>query len=379
MPTPRWSTSTKRVVLLVLAALVALLLWRTGDIVAPFIWAGILAYILIPLVNLLERRGLSRGLSAAVVFACVLAAIISILRFAVPLAFAEIRDLQRSLPRLIENAHQSIAVFTNGTVFDQLDEVLFVRGLNQLLGIAPQFAVPFVAGVGRFLLEFLIFLVGTFFFLRDGLRLRRTFTRLIPQSQRGEILPLLAQVSTLLGHYVRGQLLLVVIMATATTISLTLFALPYAFVLGIITGVLETIPIVGPITAGAIAVLVALGHQNPFGWTPVVYAALIAIVYTVLRHTEDYFVIPLVIGRIVRLHPAIVIFSLLAGGSIAGLLGILLAVPAAATARLVLIYISAKLRDKDPFPQIEEELASTTGAAGEAAREPRVLGGQARP
>lgn len=379
MPTPRWSTGTKRVTLLVLAALVALLLWRTGDIVAPFIWAGILAYILMPLVNLLERRGLSRGLAAAAVFACVLASILGILRFAVPLAFAEIRDLQRSLPRLIENAHQSVALFTNGTVFDQLDEVLFVRGLNQLLGIAPQFAVPFVGGVGRFLLEFLTFLVGTFFFLRDGLRLRSTLTRLIPQSQRGEILPLLAQVSTLLGNYVRGQLLLVVIMATVTTIALTLLALPYAFVLGIITGVLETIPIVGPITAGAIAVLVALGHQNPFGWTPLVYAALIAVVYTVLRHTEDYFVIPLVIGRIVRLHPAIVIFSLLAGGSIAGLLGILLAVPAAATARLVLIYISAKLRDKDPFPQLEEELASTAEAAGETGREPRVLGDRARP
>jgi predicted PurR-regulated permease PerM len=78
--------------------------------------------------------------------------------------------------------------------------------------------------------------------------------------------------------------------------------------------------------------------------------------YTVLRHAEDYFVIPLVIGRIVKLHPAVVIFSLLTGGALYGLLGVLIAVPVAATLRLVLIYVSAKLRDEDPFPQLEQEL-----------------------
>src|SRR5438445_25363 len=86
------------------------------------------------------------------------------------------------------------------------------------------------------------------------------------------------------------------------------------------------------------------------------YVAIVAAMYTVLRHAEDYFVIPLVIGRIVKLHPAIVIFSLLTGGALYGLLGVLVAVPVAATLRLVLIYLGAKLRDEDPFPQLEQEL-----------------------
>ena len=86
--------------------------------------------------------------------------------------------------------------------------------------------------------------------------------------------------------------------------------------------------------------------------------------------------IPLVIGRIVRLHPAVVIFSLLTGGALYGLLGVLIAVPVAATLRLVLIYLGAKLRDEDPFPQLEEELAvphpatpaATTRAVGRRAQ-----------
>jgi predicted PurR-regulated permease PerM len=139
--------------------------------------------------------------------------------------------------------------------------------------------------------------------------------------------------------------------------------------LAIMTGVLEVIPIVGPITAGAIACLVALGHPAPWGLSQIWYVAIVAIMYTVLRHAEDYFVIPLVIGRIVKLHPAVVIFSLLTGGALYGLLGVLLAVPVAATLRLVLIYVGAKLRDEDPFPQLEQELDvphPTTPAAARA-------------
>src|SRR5439155_993953 len=96
---------------------------------------------------------------------------------------------------------------------------------------------------------------------------------------------------------------------------LTILGIPYSVLLGIMTGVLETIPFVGPITAGAIACLVALGHPNPFGWSQIAYVAVVAIMYTVLRHAEDYLVIPAVIGRAVRLHPAIVIFALLSGGA----------------------------------------------------------------
>jgi len=171
----------------------------------------------------------------------------------------------------------------------------------------------------------------------------------------------------LLGRYVRGQLLLIGVMATATFIGLTVLQVPFTILLAIMTGVLEVIPIVGPITAGAIACLVALGHPAPWGLTQIWYVAIVAIMYTILRHAEDYFVIPLVIGRIVKLHPAVVIFALLTGGALFGLLGVLLAVPVAATARLVLIFVSAKLRDEDPFRQLEEDLAVPPTPAHEPA------------
>ncbi len=243
--------------------------------------------------------------------------------------------------------------------------------------MAARTALPVAVALGHFVLEFLIFLIATFLLLRDAPRLYEFVRRNLPSRQRREIVHVVAETNVMLGRYIRGQLFLVLLMSTVTTIGLTLLGVPYSVLLGVLTGLLEIVPFVGPITAGAIACLVALGHPNPFGWSQLVYVAVVAIMYTILRHAEDYLVIPAVIGRAVRLHPALVIFSLLTGGAVFGLLGIILAVPFAATLRLVLIYVGAKLRDEDPFPQLEVELAEAIEGGGETV-EPTHVPGQAR-
>ena len=354
----RWSSTTKRVVVALFAVAAIYIVYRAGDIVRPFVWAGVLAFVLLPLVGLLERRlSLPRTVAAAIVFLGLLAAIIGGARLLVPLALDQLRDLQRSLPTLVANAQNTLTETADQIGLADLD-ALFVNfaGVTDLTQMVARGAVPFIVGIGHFLLELLVFLIATFFLLRDAPRLFQWFRRILPASQRNELIPLFAQVNTVLGRYVRGQMFLIGVMSTATFIGLSILQVPFVLLLAIMTGVLEVIPIVGPITAGAIACLVALGHPAPWGLSQIWYVAIVAVMYTVLRHAEDYFVIPLVIGRIVKLHPAVVIFSLLTGGALYGLLGVLIAVPVAATLRLVLIYVGAKLRDEDPFPQLEQEL-----------------------
>jgi predicted PurR-regulated permease PerM len=298
-----------------------------------------------------------RTAAAAVVFLVLLAAIIGGGRLLVPLAIDQIRELQRTLPSLVANAQNTLAETADQIGLEDLDALIVnFAGVSDLTQMVARGAFPFIVGLGHFLLELLVFLIATFFLLRDAPRLFQWFRRGLPASQRNELIPLIAQVNTLLGRYVRGQMFLIAVMSTVTFIGLSVLQMPFALLLGLTTGVLEVIPIVGPITAGAIACLVALGHPAPWGVSQIWYVAIVAAMYTVLRHSEDYFVIPLVIGRIVKLHPAIVIFALLTGGALYGLLGVLVAVPVAATLRLVLIYVGAKLRDEDPFPQLEEEL-----------------------
>jgi predicted PurR-regulated permease PerM len=350
------------------AGAAVLLFWAAGDIVQPFVWATILAYVLLPIVGALERRfAFPRTAAALAVFVALLAVIFGGGRLLVPRLVDNARDLQAGWPTLIGNAEDTISNTFDQLGLGDLNDVVIgpnVQDLErQLAGMASRNALPFVVGAGHFLLHFLIFLIATFLLLRDAPRLLDVIRRSLPRDHRAEILHVLRDTNVMLGRYIRGQLILVALMSTVTTIGLTVLGIPYSVLLGLMTGALETIPFVGPITAGAIACLVALGHPNPFGWSQIAYVGVVAAMYTILRHAEDYLVIPTVIGRAVRLHPAIVIFSLLSGGAIFGLLGIVLAVPVAATLRLVLIYVRAKLRDEDPFAPLTEELAEATESA----------------
>jgi predicted PurR-regulated permease PerM len=366
----RWSSTTKRVVVALFALAALYIVYRAGDIVRPFVWAGVLAYVLLPVVGLLERRlSLPRTVAAGIVFVGLLAAIIGGGRILIPLAIDQGRELQRTLPTLLANAQNTLAETADQVGLSDLDALIVnIAGIGDVSQMLARGAVPFIVGLGHFLLELLVFLIATFFLLRDAPRLFQWFRRVLPASQRNELIPLFAQVNTLLGRYVRGQMFLIGVMSTVTFLGLSILQVPFALLLALMTGVLEVIPIVGPITAGAIACLVALGHPAPWGLSQIWYVVIVAVMYTILRHSEDYFVIPLVIGRIVKLHPAVVIFSLLSGGALYGLLGVLIAVPVAATLRLVLIYVGAKLRDEDPFPQLEQELDVPHPAPAAAAR-----------
>jgi predicted PurR-regulated permease PerM len=359
------------------AALAILLLWRAGDIVQPFIWGLILAYVLLPVVGAIERRfALPRTVAALAVFVAVLAIIFGGGRLVVPRIVENAGDLQKNWPVLLANVQQTISNTFDQLGLGDLDDILIGPNVDdierQITAMAARTALPFAVAFGHFLLEFLVFLIATFLLLRDAPRLYEFVRRNLPSRERREVIHVLGETNVMLGRYIRGQLLLVLLMSTVTTVGLTILGVPYSVLLGVVTGLLETIPFVGPITAGAIACLVALGHPNPFGWSQLIYVGVVAVMYTILRHAEDYLVIPTVIGRAVRLHPAIVIFSLLTGGAVFGLLGIFLAVPFAATLRLVLIYVGAKLRDQDPFPQLEVELAEATETAGETIEPARV-------
>jgi hypothetical protein len=137
-------------------------------------------------------------------------------------------------------------------------------------------------------------------------------------------------------------------MSTASYIGLTILDVRYALAVAIATGFLELIPIIGPWTAGAIAVSVALFQGSaPFGWTQMTLAIVVGLMYFVLRQLEDAFVIPLVIGRIIHLHPLLVIFVVVIGTALGGILGLVLAVPIAAVIKIISIYFYGKVMARE--------------------------------
>jgi predicted PurR-regulated permease PerM len=157
--------------------------------------------------------------------------------------------------------------------------------------------------------------------------------------------------------FLRGQLLLGSAMAVVTAVVDTAIGLPYAWALGLLAGVMELVPNIGPFLAGIPAVLIALIQGSsfiPLGnfW----FAVLVAGLYTILQLIENNFFVPRILGRTLNLHPLAVLIAILAGGQLGGILGVLLAAPTLATFRVLGRYVLCRLYDRDPFaPVIAEE------------------------
>ena len=141
-----------------------------------------------------------------------------------------------------------------------------------------------------------------------------------------------------MGGFIRGEIILVVIMSVTTFIGLSIIGVPFAVILAIATGFLELIPVFGPIMAAIPPIALALVTANNFGWPGWVAGVVVAVMYTVLRQLEDYFVIPNVVGRVVRVHPLIALFAIFAGLQIWGITGMVIALPTAGVARVLLGY-----------------------------------------
>jgi predicted PurR-regulated permease PerM len=170
--------------------------------------------------------------------------------------------------------------------------------------------------------------------------------------------------------FLRGQLVLGTVVGFIIFLIALVVGLPNALILALIAGFAEFLPTIGPILAAIPAMLVAF-FQSEASWignimSPFWFTILVAGIYALIFHLENYFLAPRIIGYHLRMHPLVVILGALAGARIAGFLGVLLAAPVLASARLILMYIYCKLTDQPPFPDIDVIPAGPeTAVAGE--------------
>lgn len=319
-------------------------------VLSPFIWALVTAYILQPLINIAQRlTRLPRRFISAVLFFVLFLSLALAIGAAMPILRRQAIELAYQVPGMIQAVDLQLRTRSPQIAerFD-IDSTALQRQItdltNQWTQAAPRRALGVVQQVFAFLIEFLVYLVATFYFMVEGDRIYAAARRLIPVRFHRESDRLIFEINQTLGGYLRGQVLLVAIMSSATYVALSIYGVRYAGVLAVATGLLELIPILGPWTAGSIAVgVAALQPTAPFGWTNLTLAVMVGVTYFVLRQLEDTLVIPTLIGRIVNLHPLVMIFTLLAGTTLGGVLGLFLAVPFAAVLKIVGSYLVEKL------------------------------------
>ncbi len=367
-------------------------LYLVGPIVTPFIWAAVTAYILNALVRVAQRRiGGPRPLWVVLIYFGLVLGLIWALTGVVPLLFAQVRQIIGEVPNYVRQVTEFLQANNinpgGGRVTDVQITETTRRALNDAMGLVGTRAPELARNLFDGLLHILIYLLATFFLLLGAPKTVRNVRGLFAPAVLEELDPWFKRINHTLISYLRGQLLLVAVVSIATYTGLSILGVQFALALAIMSGLVETIPYLGPYAAGAVAVLVALTQHQPnhFGWSSLMLGAAVAILYTVIRQTEDNVVMPVVIGRTVELHPLTVLFVVLAGASLAGVLGLLIAVPVAATVKIIAEFLWLKIQE--PSPPTEDvtveaappaPLETVAGSSPTLLRDPR-MGDSGRP
>jgi predicted PurR-regulated permease PerM len=320
----------------------ALFIFEVAGVLPPFLWAAVTAYLLFPLVSRVETiLRLPRIVVVAGLYMLFVGVIVLTVSRLGPLVVDQARDLADSFPSSAQDARRQLydeeEIRIGGLRYDtaeldaQIDEV--VEGFTARF---TERAVPLVLHTVELAIHTLVYFLATFYFLLHGDGILRQSRLLVPRRHRRVIDRVGSQVNATFGAYVRGQLILFVIMSVSTYIALTILDVEYRLALALATGLLELVPLIGPWIAGTIAVTVAIsqGHA-PFGWSAVELGVVVGLTYFALRMIEDHVVIPQLIGRIVKVHPVLVVFAVLAGAHLFGALGLLLAVPLTAAFKII--------------------------------------------
>ena len=338
-PVYRWSPRTRRTVAMAIAILAGLVLWGAREIVGPFVWAGIFAYVFNPAVGVLVRVArVPRPVAVALLYATGVGLLILLGFTVVPRVIDELDGLTTELPAIVAEVEDTLPSEFLGQpliVQDVIDGI--TAGATGMLTDASR-AVGAFRSAFTLVIHGVLAVVAAGYLLLAGPSLIQGLLALIPPGPRAETEDLVGSINNVLGGFIRGEIILVVIMSVTTFIGLSIVGIPFAVILAITTGLLELIPVFGPILAAIPPIALALVIDNRFGWPGWVAGVVIAVMYTVLRQMEDYFVIPNVVGRVVRVHPLIALFAIFAGLQIWGITGMVIALPTAGVARVLLGY-----------------------------------------
>ena len=346
--------------LLAVALVVSLTVWfllAVQHMLTPFVAAIITAYLFNPLVGWLQRRtGVRRILWIVVLYVLALLLIYGLGTLFWPRVAQQSRDLAATAPAMVGQiqaffqGHERVEV--GGIVLDLAPIEAQMIGVVSDLGRRVSESVPrLVFSALESLLFTLAYLIVTFYLLLQASQLKQWAAKLIPPPYRTEIGALGTQIDAAFSAYIRGQLILVVLMAVLLYIPLSILQVPNALAIAIASGILEIIPIIGPWSAAGIAISVALFQPVvPFGMSNLGLGAVLGIVYLTLRMIEENIILPQVMGPLVTLHPAVVIFALLSGGALLGPFGLFISIPIAAVIRIVLTFLYQKLTNQVEMP-----------------------------
>ncbi len=370
---PSWQPGTRLVFGIILLVFVVKLLMLLNQLIGPLVLAFMLAYLLHPITSKISKKfRISRGKSVLIIYA-VLIVIFLGLTTGVGVAISSgvvrlasyLADLSVELPeQIIALAQETIQIgpWTVDLATVNLEPVLaeVASALQPLLSQTGNLLASVAGATASAITSIVLVLVLGVYLLLDMGSFDEVFLEWIPPLYRNDVRLIIDELTQVWSSFLRGQAILGLVIGIVVAVVLTLLGVQFSMVLGLIAGLLEFVPMFGPLIAAVIGVLVALFQPtNWLGVTPFAFSAIVLGCFLIIQQLENNVLVPRIIGRSLNMSPLAVLISVLAGGMIAGVLGLLLAAPVAASLRVILGYIYRKTVGFDDWtevlsPELEE-------------------------
>ena len=382
---PPWGLTTKAITASAILILGALVIWRFQFLISPIVLAAVLAYLLNPLISWLRRKTeITRPQAVLIVYALVLV-ILGIGGFSLGVVVAQQslllwQSLPEFLPRLVESIQQNAQSWANikwtwgpytfepGAAFDVIDWSSvgsnLASSIRTFLGRSGLVLAGVASATIGTLSDTIFVVIVSIYLAMDGPRFGRGISELAQQpGYRRDAERLIKDSIKIWDAYLRGQVILGIVIFVLVSIGLSILGVNNALELGLLSGVLEFLPIIGPFIGTGAAVLVALVQDgNSWGLSPWLFALIVLGVMFLIQQIENSVLVPRIVGDALDLHALVVLIGVLMGTSLAGLLGAVLAAPVIATLKLFGTYVWRKMLDVPPF---EDDVPADDSGGGQ--------------
>ncbi len=317
-----------------------------SDMVYTIIVSVIIAYALNPIINYLERKNINRFQGVLIVYLSIVAIIIVLAISVIPKSSQEIKRLVNNLPlyfeqlsRIMDDIYTKYNLVLGGLppMFQGVETVIMdnIIKLETVIGDSLKNFVGGILNVASKVVSIVLTPILTLYFLMDKDYFKKRLVNLIPEKYRDDTLYLASTIDTSLNQFIRGRLLMSLYIAVATTVMLLIMRIDFAVVIGVITGLFDIVPYIGPFLGYLPAVFFA-SISKP------IKAVWVSIFFVFIQWVENNVLAPKIIGENMGMHPMLILLSIIIGGGIFGVFGMILSVPLVAIVRIIYMFFKER-------------------------------------